>query len=799
MRYAQAAQQDHRVSYNAVVRLVSVSLFLLLLAVSAAAQTITGVVVDVSGAAIEKASVSLVDRTTVQTRTDSNGHFTLAGTISNRTFLIVKAEGFAQFERRLAPDGVFDFTVVLQPATLNADVTVSITRTDTRLSETPASVVALTREDLDSTAAQTVDDSLRQVAGFTLFRRGSSKTTNPTAQGANLRGVSGSGASRAAVLFDGLTLNDAFGGWTFWSRVPMIAVEQAEVLRGGASSLYGSGGLSGAVDLVPMRNKTDGAIFNAQASAGTQNTYDGSFYTAYSRNGWGFDLAAEAFKTDGYIPVAENERGLVDTQANSRHNNGIFSIERRFLSEPPTGVPAGASPSGVARSVGGQNGSSRARILLRGNIFDEHRDNGTSLTYNKTYSRQAAGGVDLSGNKVGDLQFRTFIEAQVYDQTFSSVSADRNTETLTRLQRVPSQASGASVFWTKPIKEHTLVSSFEFRDVRGFSDEVGYFGGNPTSVSGSGGRQRTIAFLLQDNWTATEKLNINLGVRFDRWKNLDAHSATRPLATNIVIDVAFPDRDETAVSPRVAAIYQVTPNASIYGSYSRSFRAPTLNELYRGFRVGSIITQPNENLKAEYANTFEGGINLSAIDRRLNIRGNLFSTNVNDPVVSVTLASTPTLITRQRQNLGETRATGLEVDAEFAVTSALRLSASYLLVSSRVTEFPGNPVLIDKFLPQIAQQQLTFQLSYRPPSRFSFGIQGRFSSGQWEDDLNTLRLRPYFTMDATAAYRIHKNLDLFAAAENIFNSRYDIGLTPVRTVAAPAFIRAGLRLNFGNR
>jgi outer membrane receptor protein involved in Fe transport len=771
------------------VRLIFVVSFLLLTAVGGSAQTVTGVVVDGSGAAIGKANVSLIDRTTVQTTTDGEGRFSLVGIISNRTFLIVKADGFAQFERRLSPDGVFIFTVVLQPASLSADVTVSITRTDTRLSETPASVVALTREDLDSTAAQTVDDSLRQIAGFTLFRRGSSKTTNPTAQGANLRGVSGSGASRAAVLFDGLSLNDAFGGWTFWSRVPTIAVEQAEVLRGGASSLYGSGGLSGAVDLVPIRHQNDGAIFNAQASAGTQNTYDGSFYTSYSHKGWGFDLAAETFKTDGYIPVAEDERGLVDTRANSQHNNGIFSFERRKSSPPYEGGVATASADGVVLS----------RIFLRGNIFSEHRDNGTPLTHNKTYFRQAAGGADLSSNRLGNLQLRAFIESQVYDQTFSSVSAGRNAETLTRLQRVPSQATGASLFWTKPIKEHTLVSSFEFRDVRGFSDEVGYFGGNPTSVSGSGGRQRTIAFLIQDNWTATEKLNLNFGIRVDSWKNLDAHSAARPLATNIVTDIVFPDRDETAASPRIAAIYQITPNASLYGSYSRSFRVPTLNELYRGFRVGSVITQPNENLRAEYANTFEGGASFKAIDQRLNLRGNLFWTNVSDPVVSVTLATTPTLITRQRQNVGETRAIGLEADAEFALTSSLRLSASFLTVSSRVAEFPGNPELVERFLPQIAPQQLTFQLSYRPPSHFSFGIQGRVSSGQWEDDLNTLRLRPYFTMDATAAYRVHKNFDLFAAAENIFNSRYDIGLTPARTVAAPAFIRLGLRLNLSKR
>lgn len=735
---------------------------------------------------MQNASVVVTARGKVMSSTtsDAEGRFTI-GKLEHGQLLVVRAPGFAEF-RFVLPAVISEpLKIILQPPPIGEDVTVSITRTETRLSETPASVVVLTRDNLDSTAAQTIDDSLRQIAGFTLFRRSSSRTTNPTAQGANLRGVSGSGASRAAVLFDGLSLNDAFGGWTYWSRVPLIAVEQAEVLRGGASSLYGSGGLSGAVNLVPVRADADEPILNFRASAGTQNTYDGSLLAAISRNGWAFDAAGETFQTGGYIPIAKNERGLADTRANSRHNNGILSVERRIGDSTQRRRDAENSFSG--------------RIFARGNLFTERRDNGTSLTYNKTYFRQAVGGADVTANKLGDLRFRLSFEAQVYDQTFSAVSADRNTETLSRLQRVPSQAVGASLFWTKPVLNHSLAASFETREVRGFSDEVGYFGGRPTSLSGSGGRERTIAFFAQDNWSVTDKFSLNFGLRVDHWRNFDAHSTTRTLATSALTDVTFPDRSETAVSPRVAAIYQIDQNASVYGSYSRSFRGPTLNELYRGFRVGSVVTQPNENLRAEYANTFEGGVNLSGLNRRLNVRGNAFVTDVTDPVVSVTLTTTPTLITRRRQNVGKTRTRGLELDAEFDLRSDLRLSASYLLADSRITEFPANPDLIGKFLPQIARRQLNFQINYRPRSPFSFGIQARVSDAQWEDDLNTLRLRPYFTMDATAAYRLQKNLAIFAAAENIFNTRYDIGLTPNRTIAAPAFVRAGLRLSIGRR
>ncbi len=761
--------------------------FLIGLALSAHAQTITGTIFDTQNRPVADAVVTLRDRGTIaaSTTSDQNGKFSLnQGNISALS-LLVEARGFAAFTRKLSNDGVRNFTIILQPAVLSANVTISISRAETRLDETPASVVVLTRDALDSTAAQTVDDSLRQISGFTLFRRSSSKTANPTTQGANLRGVSGSGASRSAVFFDGLSLNDAFGGWTYWSRVPQIVVEQAEVLRGGASSLYGTGGLSGAVNLVPLKPDNDDPILNIRTSAGLQNTIDGSVFTALSRHGWAFDLAAETFQTGGYIPTAENERGLADTHANSRHGNGIFSLERRFGNL--------TQRRGVAEKF------NSARIFVRGNLFTERRDNGTSLTNNRTYFRQAAAGADYSNNKFGDFQLRAFIETQVYDQTFAAISADRDTETLSRLQRVPSQARGANLFWARPIKSHTIAASFETREVRGFSDEVGFTQGRATSVSGSGGTERTYSLFAQDIWRVSEKLNLNFGGRFDRWSNIDARSTTRTLATNAVSILNFADRSQTAFSPRIGALYQLAQNVSLYGSFSRSFRAPTLNELYRGFRVGNVVTTANANLTAERANTLEGGISFAGLKKRLNIRGNVFATEVSDPVVSVTLSTTPTLITRQRQNVGETQTRGFELDAEISLSSDLKLSASYLFADSRVTEFPANPTLVGRFLPQIAKQQLNFQVNYRPSSRFSFGVQARLSDAQFEDDLNTLRLRPYFTIDATAAYRVHKKVEFFTAAENLFNSRYDIGLTPNRTAAAPFFLRLGLRFGLGKR
>src|SRR5688572_16398798 len=99
-------------------------------------------------------------------------------------------------------------------------------RTEQRLGDVPANVTVLGRGDLRRSAAPTVDDLLRQIPGFSLFRRSSSRVANPTTQGVTLRGIAPSGVSRSLVLLDGVPLNDPFGGWVYWGRVPKESVER---------------------------------------------------------------------------------------------------------------------------------------------------------------------------------------------------------------------------------------------------------------------------------------------------------------------------------------------------------------------------------------------------------------------------------------------------------------------------------------------------------------------------------------------------------------------------------------------
>src|SRR5947209_2187456 len=163
--------------------------------------------------------------------------------------------------------------LLLTPAAFQDKVTVTASRRLAALGETAASAVVLSSADLRATAGIGTDDALRQVPGFTLFRRTPSRSANPTTQGATLRGLAGSGASRALVLEDGVPLNDPFGGWVYWGRVPRVAIERLEVVRGGGSDLYGSAALAGVGQVV--RQGTDVPRVDSEVVPGQVGSAEG--------------------------------------------------------------------------------------------------------------------------------------------------------------------------------------------------------------------------------------------------------------------------------------------------------------------------------------------------------------------------------------------------------------------------------------------------------------------------------------------------------------------------------------------
>ncbi|HKC63687.1 MAG TPA: TonB-dependent receptor plug domain-containing protein, partial [Pyrinomonadaceae bacterium] len=372
----QSEIRNQKVSFAFFIRhLLACALLCSFSIISATAQSsithIVGIVRDQAHAPIAQAEVLLKNQsnTIAEATTDSEGRFKIDAVVTPDAMLVVRAQGFALFERKLdsIQTDAQELMIVLAPASLSEQVTITATRTETRLGDVAASISTLSATDFSTSAAATLDDALRQVTGFSLFRRSGSRTANPTSQGVSLRGVGASGASRAVVLADGVPLNDPFGGWVYWSRIPRASVNSVEVLRGGASALYGSDALGGVINITTRKPKSP--ALSLEASYGNEQTADASIFAGGRLGAWGASLAAETFKTDGFIIVDEKERGRVDIAANTRDAALNFTLERSF--------------------------SNAGDVFARASFFGEARSNGTPLQTNRTHIRQFVLGGDL--------------------------------------------------------------------------------------------------------------------------------------------------------------------------------------------------------------------------------------------------------------------------------------------------------------------------------------------------------------------------------------------------------------------
>jgi len=732
-------------------------------------STVSGVVNDAAGHPVEGAVVRLsagVRGETVaarEARTGRDGGFVFEEIAPGRWRLTV-ASGFAAARRTLRVGGsAIEVRVVLPGvgAGLLETVTVTPSRSGEPLIGAAADVRVLGERDLRTSAAVRVDDVLRQVPGFTLFRRTGSAYANPTIQGASLRGIGGSGAGRLLILQDGLPLNDPFGGWVAWGRVPRASIAQIDVLQGG-SSLYGMSALAGAVQVLTRPPSPGGVVF--EGSGGNLGTADATLWAGGAHGPWQGSIGAEVFRTDGYIPVDSDVRGPVDTRAGSSQR--AIEAEGRRTWGPGSSVSA------------------------RFSWFDESRENGTDFQENSTSWKRLALGWD--GALAGEASIRAYASSEGYEQTFSAVSADRTEETPTREQRVPSDAYGLTGQWKRTSARGDLVlAGFEAARVSGVSHEA------PASGSGvetrAGGTQTSLAAFGEAQLRLGRALDLTGMLRFDRWTNDPSETGSGSSATG----EPAPQLSDSAWSPLLALRADAGRGWSFMGSAYETFRAPTLNELYRSFRVGDVLTLANDTLGAERLRGIEGSTQYAAGSGIFLGKATLFHMEVRDPILNVTLDTDASPILRERRNLGRTVSEGCDLTMDVRLSYAWSATLGALFTHAVVVEAPGNETLEGKRIPLVPEQQATLQVRYGGRI-FGASAQARWSGEVFDDDLNTLTLASAFTLDGLASVRFSEALEVFVAGENLLDERVETGRTPVLTVGPPKTWRAGLRIHTGS-
>src|SRR5881397_2040097 len=641
------------------------------------------------------------------------------------------------------------------------EVVVTATRTPLPARQAPGSTTLLTREQIDATpfrGGPQIDDLLRTVPGVQPSLL-SSRYNHPTAQLFSLHGL---GNRRGLVLLDGVPLNDGFGGWINWGRVP-DSIERVEVVPGGSSNLYGTWAMGGVVQIL-TEQPGPGEHVRAVSRAGNLNTYTESLSGRYGTDRIGLSLDYRWFHTNGFITVPAYQRGPVDRTDDSRHEN--FASTLRITPDATT------------------------TVTLGGNLFREDRTFGTALSIAARTIGSVTLGLEHELGGAGRWEAKLFAQWQTFRNQTGQVLTS-GAEGLDRYQVIPSDDYGGLWQWTIPVTpRNQLVVGTDARAILAQSEDQ-VFDGTGASVGRSlaGGKQ--VGWGLFGEWISTpaDRWTVVPSVRWDWWKNFDGRIESETGAVRVPRDNV-----ESVLNPKLAMQYQLTDHTRVGASAYQAFRAPTLNELYRSFSFGGFTFLANENLTPERLTGGEAKVESDLLgDRRLKIRLAGHYETVRDQIIFITLGPAAA----QRQNVGRTRTIGGEADLTARPWEQVSITAGYAYADSVVTSFPGNPTREGLRLPAVSRHQVSLALTLGHPDRVQVTLLGRYLSRQFADDLSTQPVADFVVLDVSIQKKLGRFFRLFLDGENLTDRRYIATQTgTIKTLGAPFLVMAGVRLEY---
>lgn len=608
-----------------------------------------------------------------------------------------------------------------------------------------------------------VENRLRDEAGIVQFRRSDGRTANPTSQGVTLRGLGGNASSRALVTLDGIPQADPFGGWVAWTAYDAINLRGVTITRGGGSGADGPGGLAGTIGL--HSDLIHGAA--ASLAYGSRNSWDASASVGGELGSGEIAVDGRYSRGDGFIPIADGQRGSVDRAA--PYEQGGLGVRIRFDA--------------------GESG--RIEASVRG--FADRRDRGTDFTTSRV------DGIDASLRFVHDpyranqLFALAYVQLRDFESGFASVAANRNSVTPALFQRVPAAGMGARVEFRPVIDSaNPLRIGADWRRTTGRTEEDFFFAGTvPGRHRTAGGDSDTVGAFAE--WTSGYRdygLVWTVSGRVDRWWLGEGYRLERNIAGPFITDLRFAARQGWEASGR-AGVQWTKDALSLRGAVYRGWRLPTLNELYRPFRIGAEVTTANAMLKPERLWGGEVGVDWKRDDTKLS--ATLFVNHLTNAIANVTLA--PNL--NQRQNLDAIDTKGIEISAEQRI-DFLTLRASYALTDATVDASRAASALDGRRPAQIAKHGGSVSLRSNASGPLGGFATLRYIGKQNEDDLGLLVLGDAWTFDAGLSWRLADAISIEARGENLFDELVPAAISSAGIIerATPRTLWIGARVNF---
>jgi iron complex outermembrane receptor protein len=631
-------------------------------------------------------------------------------------------------------------------------ITVTASRAARMVSESPASVSIISKQDIAQTNAKSVADLLKDIEGVYMY--------DPTGVGAtgvvvNMRGFYGGMSSHHLVLVDGIPQNKGKDKLVDWDLISMDNIESIEVVRGPASALYGDNAMSGVINIITKKSK-DKPESKFLASYGSFNTqgYEASTLGAYKQ--FGYLVGASYKTTDGFRRHCDYDRTHVGGKLDYAINDSqALKLSLNYYRKERGAISWALTEAQIAQD------RRQARPGTENDRGEETKG-------------------DVSITHAWDVNEKITAEATFYYKydDADSFYTSGSTESTKREQLEDEDVYG--LLLKGGLKQEIMGLKHEFtggvdleRDNFDYEEYNAPYQQRGSLRSDYGVKRDKLGPYLQDEINLTDALRFIAGVRYDR-VNFDFDD--RKTAANSKTEKM------SKVTPRCSLVYMYQKDSSLYANYAQAFRTPTIGQM---FTYGSSA---NPDLKPEEATNYEIGLH-----HRFNefLRGNLsFYWMELDNEIWYDYA------TNQYQNYGETSHKGVETGLDFKVAKWLSGFANYTY--SRPKNETGS--YSGKYLTSIPIHKASSGLYFAADSGLSWAFIVTYVGSSYIDSANDNKLSSYTIADTKISYR-YKVMKIFLAIDNLFDEEYNSygyvsGTTKYFNPAAARTFTAGVEMKF---
>ena len=736
-----------------------------LVALSADAATLRGVVRDPDGRAVPGARVIISSERpgARELVSDAEGRFELDALPAGRHEVRVVLDGFTAEPQALeaSESSAHDLLITLRVSALSESLVVSAAHVDLPLSQAAASVTVISGADLAARQVRTVGDALRTVPGLAVAQNGvlGSLTSLFTR---------GGDSDFTLVLVDGIRAN-AFGGGLDLSQVPLVDVERVEIVRGPQSAVFGSDAIGGVVQIVTARCGTSSFRLKPEATlppkggtycdridgsleGGSLGTVRGRAALAGTRSAFSWNAHAEHAQTDGFAGVAPatgetvtNNDGRVQHAGGLlgwRHPSGAEVRGQAQVSITERGFPGafGSNPIGAYTAVDRVSRGETNRRQL-GVIWTQPLGGAASRVRQRTdvglsdfdsnFRSQFGAVASESESETRRVAFRT--------QTDVAVNAHLGASAGLELLR----EKGGSTFITGELFEPVPVE----RLVGGYFGEVRYAPAARFSIAGG---------------VRVEQ------IRRDALEGNPSSFSPRP---------AFPEETIVSANPRIAVAYMMrgSDDAStrLRASAGTGIRPPDAFE---------IAFTDNPELKPERSRSVDAGVQQTFASGTAVVEATAFFNEYDDLIVPVGRSFRDASRYRT-DNISNARSRGLELSGGIRPLAALDLRASYTLLDTEI-------LAVDRSTEAPAPFRVGERLIRRPRHRGSFtAIFARSRATAFLDlelSGSVRDVEPTFgasggvfdadgfaVLDLGGAFRVSRLLEIFGRVENAADRSYE--------------------------